>query len=109
MAATDKVASAGPPLSKQVHSALSAYALGDACLLRALFTAKGLSWQSTAAEKMVTMAAAQITDSLEKRGETSYSLRTADGQPNETRIGSVCRYFEKLVAKRATQSTGSKA
>ena len=69
-----------PPLAVQVSHALFAYALGEACVLRALFACKGLEWDSAAAEKMVATATAQITASVAARGDTSYTASLANHQ-----------------------------
>jgi len=90
-----------PSLRDQVHTALHAYAMGEAALLRAFFSAHGLAWDIDAGKRMVFEASTQIARSVEARGVRTYSLRTADGHPNETRISAVRRYLEKLVAKRA--------
>ena len=69
-----------PPLAVQVSRALSAYALGEACVLRALFACKGLEWDSAAAEKMVATATAQITASVAARDDSSYTASLANHQ-----------------------------
>ena len=69
-----------PPLAVQVSHALFAYALGEACVLRALFACKGLEWDSAAAEKMVATATAQITASVAARDDSSYTASLANHQ-----------------------------
>ena len=66
-----------------------------------LFEARGLAWDAAVGAKLVDAAATQIGASVASRGETSYALTAADGTTNATRVASVRKYLEKLVARRA--------
>ena len=100
-AAAATEASGEPSLAEQVRAAISAYALGEEARLAGLFATHGLEWDLAVGKKLVETASKQIGASVESRGETSYALVTADGAANRTRIASVHKYLEKLVAKRA--------
>lgn len=86
------------PLSEQVRAAITTYALEEG-RLAAIFAAHALPWDEATGRKVVDTAARQIGASVESRGETAYAL---DG--NATRIASVKKYLDKLVAKRAEKA-----
>ena len=97
------------PLVEQVHAAIVGYALDESQSqsLPSIFRAHGLGWEEAVGASMCRKAAAQISQSLSSRGETSYSFQYADGQLNLQRVHAVVRYLTKLVAKRA--GLGSRA
>ena len=100
-ASAAKETEAQPPLSEQVRMSLASYGLGQRNL-QELFAAHGLAWDEAGARRLVDAAARQITASVQARGESSYSLTLPNGEVNASRVTSVRKYFEKLVAKKAS-------
>ena len=87
-------------LAEQVRAEITRFALDDG-RLRALCEARQLDWDAAAAARMVAVTVAQITSSLEARGEVSYSLASAGSEARrQRRTAAVQRYLEKLVEQR---------
>ena len=87
------------PLRDQVHAAVSEYAIAQG-QLAAICAAARVPYDDAGARKIVEMAARQIGTSVEARGETAYSLRLDNGQPNAVRISAVHRYLQKIITRR---------
>ena len=83
----------------QVHAAVSEYAIAQG-QLAAICAAARVPYDDAGARKIVEMAARQIGTSVEARGETAYSLRLDNGQPNAVRISAVHRYLQKIITRR---------
>jgi hypothetical protein len=86
------------PLIEQVRAAITTYALDEGRLAN-IFDTHALAWDEARGRKIVDMAVAKIGESVRSRGETTYALNG-----NATRIASVERYLNKVVARYAAQS-----
>lgn len=91
------------PLEVQVREAITSFALGNGRLV-SIFLAHSLPWDDSLAKRLVDTACKTIGQSLQSRGETSYAIELPDGTARATRVASVQRYLEKLVAKRAEKA-----
>ena len=91
------------PLEVQVREAITSFALGNGRLV-SIFLAHSLPWDDSLAKRLVDTACKTIGQSLQSRGETSYAIELPDGTARATRVASVQRYLEKLVAKRAVKA-----
>ena len=86
------------PLRELVRRAVREYAITRGHLA-AIFAQSRLPYKDSMVNKMVEMAVKTIGQSVESRGETSYSLVLPSGEPNATRIAAVHRYLQKMVEK----------
>lgn len=100
------VACSEPTVREQVRRAIEQFALVEG-ELGAIMHTHGLTCEATASARMVDAAVMQISLSLERRGEHSYKLHGGDSEAEARRIGSVRRYFEKLVRREMCSSSPS--
>lgn len=100
---TSQAKDAPPPLEEQVRTAITAFAF-DSDRMQEIFAATNLPWSDGLAKRLVDAAIKTISASLESRGETTYVIELPDGTARATRVASVHKHLEKLVAKRAEKA-----